>query len=120
MSSARDLITLSLVSMLVVGPPARLPAQSPVTLKDLPVGSSGYTVPWALWVDPERRTWLHPDYPVYEEPQGHAAMWVAHTPEGYAAIPPEYYDWKRNEAHGAVPPPAMQFLPVTVRTVDSQ
>lgn len=82
MRPARDLIALSLVNLLVVGTPARLLAQPPFTLKDLPVGSSGYTLPWALWVDPEQRTWLHPNYPVYEDPQGRAAMWVAHTPGG--------------------------------------
>jgi len=59
------------------------PDLSELTLADLEVGDSAWTVPWAMWVDRDRKCWLHPDSAAHERGGGTAQMLVARTEKGY-------------------------------------
>jgi len=54
-------------------------------IKELRVGQSGYTVPWAMHVDRDGRGWLDPEYTVEQKPTptGTLSMLVTRTPAGY-------------------------------------
>jgi len=53
------------------------------TLRDLAVGESAYTVPWAMSVDSEGRAWLSLGFPAEDSPFGTAAMLVERCEDGY-------------------------------------
>lgn len=63
---------------------AKLPKSAEtVTLADMKVGTSGYTVPWAMYADQERKLWLDPHFTFQEQPGGTVQMHVARTDEGF-------------------------------------
>jgi hypothetical protein len=53
-------------------------------MEEMGMGSRGFAVPWAMFVDYEYRFWLNGNYSVYPEPSQKACMEVARTPEGYS------------------------------------
>lgn len=53
------------------------------TIRDMAVGETGYTVPWALWSDAEDRLWIEGDYIVLGKARGTARMFVARKADGY-------------------------------------
>lgn len=53
------------------------------TLDAMNTGDVVYTTSWAMWVDHERRCWLHPKYPANLTPGGTAKMKVALREDGY-------------------------------------
>jgi hypothetical protein len=55
-----------------------------VRMEEMGMGSRGFAVPWAMFVDYEYRFWLNGNYSVYPEPSQKACMEVARTPEGYS------------------------------------
>jgi hypothetical protein len=55
-----------------------------VRVEEMGMGSRGFAVPWAMFVDYEYRFWLNGNYSVYPEPSQKACMEVARTPEGYS------------------------------------
>jgi hypothetical protein len=48
-------------------------------IENMSPGDTGYTTPWAMWSDPERRLWINGKYPVYKEPDGTAHMHIEMT-----------------------------------------
>lgn len=52
-------------------------------LKDLKVGESAWTVPWAMYVTEDRRCWLHGGYSAFDQQGGTVQMIVTHTKDGY-------------------------------------
>ena len=54
-----------------------------VRVEEMRMGSRGFMVPWALYVDYDDRFWLNGNYSIYPEPSEKACMEVARTPEGY-------------------------------------
>lgn len=64
--------------------PAILPEQFEyMTINKMVVGDSGYTVPWAMWVDKSRNCWLHPDYTLSAKPGGTVEMRVEKRKNGF-------------------------------------
>jgi hypothetical protein len=49
----------------------------------LPVGKSGFTVPWAMVVTPNRSCFLRAGYTFHPAPFGTAAMHVTRHADGY-------------------------------------
>ncbi len=69
-----------------LGPPCwwGLPAVTgKVRVHELPVGTRGFVVPWAMFVDEDWRFWLNGNYTVHAEPGEKVCMEVARTGEGY-------------------------------------
>ena len=54
-----------------------------VRAEEMEVGSRGFVVPWAMFVDHDDRFWLNGNYSVYPEQSERACLEVAHTLEGY-------------------------------------
>ena len=54
-----------------------------VRAEQMGVGTRGFAVPWAMFVDDEHRFWLNGNYSIYPEPSVRACMEVARTSEGY-------------------------------------
>jgi hypothetical protein len=51
-------------------------------IRDLPVGATGYTVPWALMVDEDGAVYIRGDYMIEVRPMGTVEMQVLRKPEG--------------------------------------
>lgn len=58
------------------------------TVRNLPLGHSGYTVPWALAITRDARTFIHAGYEVQEEPGGTVRMRIERTPQGLVVFVP--------------------------------
>lgn len=54
-----------------------------VRAEQMGVGSRGFAVPWAVFVDYDDRFWLNGNYSIYPKPGDRACMEVARTSEGY-------------------------------------
>ena len=82
------------------------------TIGAMLLGESGYAVPWAMWVDGERRCWLHPSYTIHPDRGGTVQMRVTRTEDGYEA-------WLTNQKYtpcqepGYVSPVDTKYIPVT-------
>ena len=53
------------------------------TIADLEIGEEGWTVPWAMFVDEDRRCYLNGNYPIVAEMRGTAQMLIQDTKDGY-------------------------------------
>lgn len=74
---------------------AELPkSMETVTLADMAVGTSGYTVPWAMYADQDRKLWLDPGFTFEERSGGTVQMRVTRTDEGFRVrhVPGETYE----------------------------
>lgn len=58
------------------------------TIDSMKVGESGYTTPWAMWVDLDSHMWLHPKYPVEPSIEGTVDMRVERRDDGFHVWPP--------------------------------
>jgi hypothetical protein len=47
------------------------------------VGEQGWTTPWAMYHDNERRLWLNGSYPLYASPGGTAEMLISRDHNGW-------------------------------------
>lgn len=80
-------------------------------IKQLSPSQSGWTVPWAMWLDSERNVWLHPDYPVHSSPGGTVTMRVQRRVDGmHVWVNVEDYEPRRY--HGYVSPDDTPWIPV--------
>jgi hypothetical protein len=62
---------------------ARLPENlETYTIDSMARGERAWTVPWAMWVDTNRRCWLNPNYSVHSKPDGTAQMAVRRLEDG--------------------------------------
>ncbi len=75
------------------------------TIERMATGDVGYTVPWAMWVDGERRCWLKPSFTLRERPGGTAQLRVARQDDGYHVWVPAGETWtvEHGSAHTDVP-----------------
>jgi len=48
-------------------------------LKDMVVGATGYTLPWAVWLDLKEQYVINLEFPVLSQPSGTCNMWVERT-----------------------------------------
>lgn len=74
---------------------AKLPRSvETVTLADMAVGTTGYTVPWAMYADQDRKLWLDPNFTFEERSGGTVQMHVTRTDEGFRVryVPGETYE----------------------------
>lgn len=72
---------------------AKLPERHrEVVLAEMPVGTTGYLVPWMMRVDSEGRCWLNDKVPLCSG-WGTATLWIKKMTEGYIVKPTEHYSW---------------------------
>jgi hypothetical protein len=64
------------------------------TLDTMQTGDQAWTMPSAMWVDLERRCWLHPQYPARRQPGGTVEMLVVRTDRGYVVHVPDGATWQ--------------------------
>lgn len=55
-----------------------------ITIADMQVGETGYTVPWAMMVDRNRGCWIRGDYLFERRPFGTLCMKITRGQEGFA------------------------------------
>jgi hypothetical protein len=53
-------------------------------IKDMAVGESGYTVPWAVMLDPQDRAYIRLDYTIESSPEGTVEMKITRIGPGRA------------------------------------
>lgn len=70
------------------------------TLGGMSVGEGAFTVRWAMWVDPQRRCWVDPDYPVTNLPLGTSNMRVERRADGYHVWVPPGATWQPRPRSG--------------------
>lgn len=75
-------------------------------------GEVAYTVPWAMWVDTQRRCWLHPKYTTHETPHGTVEMRIELRQDGYHVWPPAGATWDMQEDHSYFGGGSIEFIPV--------
>lgn len=65
-----------------------------MTLADMAVGATGYTVPWAMYADQDRKLWLDPGFTFEGRPCGTVRMHVTRIDEGFRVryVPGETYE----------------------------
>jgi hypothetical protein len=65
-----------------------------VTLADMPVGMTAYTVPWAMYADQDRKLWLDPNFTFERKSGGTVQMRVTRLDEGFRVgyVPGETYE----------------------------
>lgn len=74
---------------------AELPkSMETVTIADMPVGLTAYTVPWAMYADQDRKLWLNPDFTFEGRPGGTVQMRITRADEGFRVdyVPGETYE----------------------------
>jgi hypothetical protein len=76
------------------------------------IGEVAYTLPWAMWVDTDRRCWLHPHYPARESAGGTVQMRVERRLDGYHVWPPPGNKWSVKRRNGFVGGEDVEFIPV--------
>lgn len=86
------------------------------TISSMSVGEAMYTVPWAMWVDRQRRCWLRPDFSIDKNPQGTASMRVRREQDGFHVDRTGYardYEWRIQDFPSAVVGArSVEYLPV--------
>ena len=83
------------------------------TIEAMLPGDIGWTVPRAMWVDRQRRYWLHPYYTIHEAPGGTGQLRVTRTCTGFhVEVPPgERYSPEDTPSYVGSGPD-MEWLPV--------
>lgn len=82
-------------------------------LRGMRTGDSGWTVPWAMWVDRKRNCWLHPEYTLHPEPGGTVQMLVELREDGYHVHVPQGETFAPRDKPGYASPADLRYLPVT-------
>ncbi|MFH1635787.1 MAG: hypothetical protein ABIG63_17485 [Chloroflexota bacterium] len=52
------------------------------TIKEMPPGTMGWTVPWAMYADEDGELWVNGNYPLFPDSGGTVTMLVGRTPMG--------------------------------------
>lgn len=65
-----------------------------------------------MWVDAQRRCWLHPDYTVSELPWGMANMRIERHADGYHVWAPPGATWNPQEKPSYHSPADTEYIPV--------
>lgn len=82
------------------------------TLASMSVGESAYTLPWGMWVDGDRRCWLHPGYPAEPKPGGTVRMRVELQPNGFHVWTPPGETWNPQPEPSYASSAATEYLAV--------
>lgn len=64
------------------------PSLEEPTIGKMIVGQNGYTVPWAMWADTDRRCWLKASFPCLPTMSGTVRMYIERRTDGYHVWPP--------------------------------
>lgn len=80
------------------------------TIAGMLVGETAYTVPWAMWVDSDRRLWLNPRYDRHTRRGGTVQMRIRRTSRGFVVhgAPGHAYDIGSGWSNGL---PVVEFHP---------
>lgn len=90
---------------------AKLPEKHrEVVLAEMPVGTTGYLVPWMMSVDSERRCWLNDEVPVHPSRYGTCTLWVEKTSDDYIVEPTEDYLWHPQSSVREGLAPVIKFI----------
>lgn len=73
------------------------------TIAKMRVGDAGWSVPWAMGVDADRKCWLDPAYTVHDSPGGTVEMRISRTSDGYVVEVPRTNRWLPRECRGWLP-----------------
>lgn len=83
------------------------------SVASMAVGEIAYTTPWGMWVDAERRCWLHPGYPAQHFPSGTVSMRIERRDDGWHVWPPKGETWTpRNQSGYAGADSVTEWVPV--------
>jgi hypothetical protein len=82
------------------------------TIETMMTGEIAYTTPWGMWVDSQRRCWLHPKYTASRHPGGTVSMRVEKRDDGYHVWPPRGEKYQPSDEPGYMSPSDTQYLPV--------
>ena len=95
---------------------AKLPSNLETTsaIDRMALGKVGYTLPWGMWVDNDRNCWLHPKYPVDDQPQGTSQMRVELREDGYHVWAPAGKTWPLVDKPGFASPDDTAYIPVVM------
>ncbi|MBD3004897.1 hypothetical protein [Streptomyces sp. 5-10] len=64
-------------------------------IADLPVGRTAYTVPWAMFLDPEGRVWLNPEKSISESKSGTVEVRISRGTDGFRVWAPSTFNPRR-------------------------
>lgn len=81
------------------------------TLDTMSTGERVYTTPWGMWVDRERKCWLHPKYIAEKSLMGTVCMRVEKRRDGYHVWPPRDEKWTPGPP-GYASPVDTEWIPV--------
>lgn len=70
------------------------------TIGTMVIGDSGWVTPWGMWVDVDRRCWLHPGYELHANQHGTVTMQVARREDGWHVWAPRGERWRPQNTHG--------------------
>lgn len=84
------------------------------TIDRMKVGESGFVVPWGMWVDLERRCWLHPKYQIRSQAGGTVKMRVERRADGFHVWLPRVSSWTPTADPGYMSPIDTVYIPVAV------
>jgi hypothetical protein len=81
-------------------------------ISDLAVGKAAYIVHWGMWVDSERRCWLHPDHDARAFPAAACKMRIERRKDGYHVWAPPDVAWEPRPKPCYYSPAATAYIPV--------
>ena len=85
----------------------------PATIAGMLIDETTYTVPWGMWVDSERRCWLHPDYHITSRPFGTSEMMIQRHEDGFEVwVPAGWRGWSPEDQPSYVGGEGKSWLPV--------
>lgn len=71
------------------------------TIELMLTGDTGYTLPWAMWADEDRKMWMNPKYPISKTPTGTTQMAIERTEDGvnvFLSTLPKGYKYTPSES----------------------
>lgn len=90
-------------------------------IRDLKPGTSGWTTPFAMWIDKRGQRWLDPTHTIHTEPSGTISMRVERKYDGYGIHAIDYFGEHYVWYKGVLPSYADEvrpWIPVTSFTQD--
>jgi hypothetical protein len=85
------------------------------TFERMPIGATGYTVPWAMFADASGELYLNSKYTFDAEPGGTMQLQVLHTPQGFIVDVSRCRDYRWNKSNPSyvgtfTPLPVMKII----------
>lgn len=82
------------------------------SVKDMQVGQHAFITPWGMWVDDQKRCWLHPDYTIHDSEGGTVTLRIERRADGFHVHAPRGYAWPLEKGPGYASPADTQYIPV--------